>query len=122
MLFSYRGALRVGLVYLLVSVLWIGLTQRLLIEFLDNPMTDLPNRLLFTDRAEQALASSQIHKRGCALLLLDLDHFKIINDSLGLTSAPTLRSAQDFISTLKHKKPPQPHAAPENSFWLYKHS
>jgi len=48
-----------------------------------DPLTDLPNRLLFTDRAEQALASAQHHKRGCALLLLDLDHFKIINDSLG---------------------------------------
>ncbi|MGY3325839.1 phosphodiesterase DibA [Pseudomonas sp. TE3911] len=48
-----------------------------------DPLTDLPNRLLFTDRAEQALASAQLHKRGCALLLLDLDHFKIINDSLG---------------------------------------
>ncbi|WP_350613831.1 phosphodiesterase DibA [Pseudomonas sp. HY7a-MNA-CIBAN-0227] len=48
-----------------------------------DPLTDLPNRLLFTDRAEQALASAQTHKRGCALLLLDLDHFKIINDSLG---------------------------------------
>ena len=48
-----------------------------------DPLTDLPNRLLFTDRTEQALASAQIHKRGCALLLLDLDHFKIINDSLG---------------------------------------
>ncbi|MFB3306057.1 phosphodiesterase DibA [Pseudomonas sp. AMR01] len=48
-----------------------------------DPLTDLPNRLLFTDRAKQALASAQVHKRGCALLLLDLDHFKIINDSLG---------------------------------------
>ncbi|WP_150641391.1 phosphodiesterase DibA [Pseudomonas fluorescens] len=48
-----------------------------------DPLTDLPNRLLFTDRAEQALASAQIHKRGCALLLIDLDHFKMINDSLG---------------------------------------
>ncbi|WP_339456694.1 phosphodiesterase DibA [Pseudomonas sp. EA_65y_Pfl1_P120] len=48
-----------------------------------DPLTDLPNRLLLTDRAEQALASAQVHKRGCGLLLLDLDHFKIINDSLG---------------------------------------
>ncbi|WP_347903154.1 phosphodiesterase DibA [Pseudomonas purpurea] len=48
-----------------------------------DPLTDLPNRLLFTDRAEQALASAQIHKRGCALLMIDLDHFKMINDSLG---------------------------------------
>ena len=48
-----------------------------------DPLTDLPNRLLFTDRAEQALASAQRHKSGCALLMIDLDHFKIINDSLG---------------------------------------
>ena len=48
-----------------------------------DPLTDLPNRLLFTDRAKQALALAQTQKRGCALLLLDLDHFQIINDSLG---------------------------------------
>ena len=48
-----------------------------------DPLTDLPNRLLFTDRAEQALAFSRRHNCGCALLLIDLDHFKIINDSLG---------------------------------------
>lgn len=50
-----------------------------------DPLTDLPNRLLFTDRAEQAVASAQVHKRGCALLVIDLDHFKMINDSLGHT-------------------------------------
>ncbi|MHC6227962.1 phosphodiesterase DibA [Pseudomonas sp. X10] len=48
-----------------------------------DPLTDLPNRLLFNDRAEQALAAAQANKRGCALLLLDLDHFQSINDSLG---------------------------------------
>lgn len=48
-----------------------------------DPLTDLPNRLLFSDRVEQALASAQIHKRGSALLMIDLDHFKMINDSLG---------------------------------------
>ena len=48
-----------------------------------DPLTDLPNRLLFTDRAEQALAFSRRHNCGCALLLIDLDHFKILNDSLG---------------------------------------
>ena len=48
-----------------------------------DPLTELPNRLLFTDRTEQALASAQRHASGCALLMIDLDHFKIINDSLG---------------------------------------
>jgi len=50
-----------------------------------DPLTGLPNRLLFNDRAEQALAAAQAHKRGCALLLLDLDHFQSINDGLGHT-------------------------------------
>lgn len=58
-----------------------------------DPLTDMPNRLLFTDRAEQALASAQIHKRGCALLLIDLDHFKMINDSLGHTLGDELLKA-----------------------------
>ncbi|POA20923.1 GGDEF domain-containing protein [Pseudomonas sp. FW300-N1A1] len=48
-----------------------------------DPLTDLPNRLLFSDRVEQALASAQTHKRGCALLMIDLDYFKLINDCLG---------------------------------------
>jgi diguanylate cyclase (GGDEF)-like protein/PAS domain S-box-containing protein len=50
-----------------------------------DPLTDLPNRLLFTDRVQQALAAAQTKKRGCALLLLDLDHFQSINDGLGHT-------------------------------------
>lgn len=58
-----------------------------------DPLTDLPNRLLFTDRAEQALASAQVHKRNCALLLVDLDHFKMINDSLGHTIGDQLLKA-----------------------------
>ncbi|MBF8724198.1 phosphodiesterase DibA [Pseudomonas guariconensis] len=50
-----------------------------------DPLTGLPNRLLFSDRAAQALASAQAQKRGCALLLLDLDHFQSINEGLGHT-------------------------------------
>ncbi|WP_449430643.1 phosphodiesterase DibA [Pseudomonas putida] len=50
-----------------------------------DPLTGLPNRLLFNDRVEQALAAAQANKRGCALLLLDLDHFQSINDGFGHT-------------------------------------
>ena len=50
-----------------------------------DPLTGLPNRLLFNDRAEQAIAAAQANKRGCTLLLLDLDHFQSINDGLGHT-------------------------------------
>ncbi|MFN8517021.1 MAG: EAL domain-containing protein [Chloroflexia bacterium] len=52
-------------------------------QSLHDPLTGLPNRILFTDRLGQALARAGRDRRACAVLLLDLDHFKTINDSLG---------------------------------------
>ncbi|OIR17622.1 cyclic di-GMP phosphodiesterase Gmr [mine drainage metagenome] len=46
-------------------------------------LTGLPNRVLFNDRLEQALISAQRNKSTLALLFLDLDRFKNINDTLG---------------------------------------
>ncbi len=48
-----------------------------------DPLTDLPNRRLLLDRLEQALASSTRHNRHGALMLLDMDDFKTLNDTLG---------------------------------------
>lgn len=48
-----------------------------------DPLTNLPNRLLLLDRVRQALSvSSRSGKKG-ALLFIDLDHFKVLNDTLG---------------------------------------
>jgi diguanylate cyclase (GGDEF)-like protein/PAS domain S-box-containing protein len=48
-----------------------------------DSLTGLPNRLLLNDRVSQAIASALRHQHKIALLFLDLDGFKHINDSLG---------------------------------------
>jgi polar amino acid transport system substrate-binding protein len=48
-----------------------------------DPLTGLPNRSLFTDRLNMALAQSKRNNEMCALIILDLDNFKAINDTLG---------------------------------------
>ena len=48
-----------------------------------DPLTGLPNRRLLQDRTEQVLLNSSRSKHHGALLFIDLDHFKTLNDTLG---------------------------------------
>ena len=48
-----------------------------------DALTGLPNRLLFRDRVVNAVAQAKRHRRGIAVMYLDLDHFKLVNDGLG---------------------------------------
>ncbi len=58
-------------------------TAALRYQALHDALTDLPNRVLLYDRLQQALREAQREGRSLALLLMDLDRFKEVNDTLG---------------------------------------
>ncbi len=57
--------------------------ERILEQANFDPLTKLPNRRMFQDRLQQEIKRSQRSKLPFALLYIDLDHFKDVNDSLG---------------------------------------
>jgi diguanylate cyclase (GGDEF)-like protein len=75
------------------------------IEFLafHDPLTELPNRVLARDRVEQAIAAAHRDGEVAALIYLDLDHFKTVNDSLGHAAGDRLLRAvaQRLRATLR---------------------
>jgi diguanylate cyclase (GGDEF)-like protein/PAS domain S-box-containing protein len=58
-----------------------------------DALTGLPNRVLFRDRVVNGLAQAQRHNRSLAIMYLDLDHFKLVNDGLGHSFGDGLLSA-----------------------------
>ncbi len=76
-----------------------------------DPLTELPNRQLFADRLTQAIANAQRSGRQVAVIFIDVDRFKAVNDSMGhgvgdlllIAIAARLRSvtrAQDTVARL----------------------
>ena len=67
----------------------IDITQRknaerqIIYQAYHDALTGLPNRMLFYDRLTQALSLARRDERGLAVLFMDLDQFKLVNDTLG---------------------------------------
>ncbi len=55
-----------------------------------DPLTELPNRRLFMDRLEQSLKAARQARHRLAVLILDLEHFKSVNDTVGLAGGDEL--------------------------------
>ena len=64
-----------------------------------DSLTELPNRLLFADRLETALVRADRHRESVALMLVDIDDFKLVNDSFGHDAGDKLiQAVGDLLS------------------------
>ena len=64
-----------------------------------DTLTNLPNRLLFADRLEHSIDRSARHRESLALLLVDMDDFKLVNDSFGHDAGDKLiKAVGDLLS------------------------
>jgi predicted signal transduction protein with EAL and GGDEF domain len=66
-----------------------------------DPLTGLPNRRLFFENLQQAMRDSRARKGDCAVFLIDLDHFKFVNDLFGHEAGDrVLCNAADRIAAI----------------------
>lgn len=77
------------------------LQEKLVKQALHDPLTELPNRILLSDRIQQAMAKAHREKDYFAIIFLDLDRFKLVNDSLSHTAGDDLlREVASRLSNL----------------------
>ncbi|WP_406333022.1 putative bifunctional diguanylate cyclase/phosphodiesterase [Streptomyces sp. NBC_00203] len=69
-----------------------------------DPLTDLPNRALFSQRVQQALSGRRSTDRGTAVLFIDLDGFKAVNDTIGHQAGDELlvQAARRLQDSVRH--------------------
>ena len=75
-----------------------------------DPLTGLPNRTLLLDRLRRPWPAAGAPARGVAVLFLDLDHFKVVNDSLGHGAGDRL--LVDIAARLRRGPAPRRHRRP----------
>jgi diguanylate cyclase (GGDEF)-like protein/PAS domain S-box-containing protein len=79
-----------------------------------DPLTGLPNRLYFLDRLEAALDAERRSGSRCAVLFLDMDRFKLVNDSMGHASGDAL--LEEVAGRLRESLKPGQHSGQDSSF------
>lgn len=90
---TFFGLVLLGLIYCLVYreiTVRRQTEEKLKIVATHDPLTALPNRALLHERLSQALAGAQRHGRRLAVLLVNLDRFKHVNEILGHEAGDTL--------------------------------
>ena len=97
----YQDGELVGLVVAFVDISEHKQTEAELhrLAYFDS-LTGLPNRVLFNDRLHQALTDARRRHRLVALMLLDIDRFKIVNDTLGHEAGDGL--LREIAARLQH--------------------
>jgi len=84
-----------------------------------DPLTGLPNRLLFTEQLAKAISQAERHARRLAIMFVDLDNFKRVNDTLGhkagdellrLASTRLAGALRSHDSVARHRGDASPHS------------